>query len=175
MKDQFGNYVVQKVLETCDEKNRELILSRIKAHVVSLKKYTYGKHIAARVEKVIAAGGIYLSFSHFLTPCCFCLSLSFLTQISSSISGCFCVSLSLSISLIIYFISLSPLDLAYSFYIHVSLHIPHILLSLSFSSTLSVPQTQTSTLSLSLIYGFVGCWLFRADVIERILKLCSTD
>lgn len=57
MKDQFGNYVVQKVLETCDDQNRELILSRIKAHVSSLKKYTYGKHIAARVEKVIAAGG----------------------------------------------------------------------------------------------------------------------
>ncbi|CAA6666552.1 unnamed protein product [Spirodela intermedia] len=56
MKDQFGNYVVQKVLETCDDQNRELILSRIKAHVSSLKKYTYGKHIAARVEKVIAAG-----------------------------------------------------------------------------------------------------------------------
>ncbi|XP_078442899.1 pumilio homolog 1-like [Wolffia australiana] len=56
MKDQFGNYVVQKVMETCDDRNRELILSRIKAHVTSLKKYTYGKHIAARVEKVIAAG-----------------------------------------------------------------------------------------------------------------------
>uniref|UniRef100_A0A1D1Y7A1 Pumilio 4 n=1 Tax=Anthurium amnicola TaxID=1678845 RepID=A0A1D1Y7A1_9ARAE len=56
MKDQFGNYVVQKVLETCDDQNRELILSRIKAHVNALKRYTYGKHIAARVEKVIAAG-----------------------------------------------------------------------------------------------------------------------
>ncbi|OEL35734.1 Pumilio-like protein 2 [Dichanthelium oligosanthes] len=28
MKDQFGNYVVQKVLETCDDQQRELILSR---------------------------------------------------------------------------------------------------------------------------------------------------
>ncbi|WVZ73131.1 hypothetical protein U9M48_021476 [Paspalum notatum var. saurae] len=56
MKDQFGNYVVQKVLEICDDQNRELILSRIKVHLNALKRYTYGKHIVARVEKLIAAG-----------------------------------------------------------------------------------------------------------------------
>ncbi|OWM66755.1 pumilio homolog 2-like isoform X2 [Punica granatum] len=56
MKDQFGNYVVQKVLETCDDRQRELILSRIKVHLTALKKYTYGKHIVARVEKLVAAG-----------------------------------------------------------------------------------------------------------------------
>ncbi|VAH81705.1 unnamed protein product [Triticum turgidum subsp. durum] len=56
MKDQFGNYVVQKVLETCDDQQRELILSRIKVHLNALKKYTYGKHIVARVEKLVAAG-----------------------------------------------------------------------------------------------------------------------
>ncbi|ONK72281.1 uncharacterized protein A4U43_C04F17710 [Asparagus officinalis] len=56
MKDQFGNYVVQKVLETCDDKNRELILSRVKVHLNALKKYTYGKHIVARVEKLVTAG-----------------------------------------------------------------------------------------------------------------------
>ncbi|KAG8072932.1 hypothetical protein GUJ93_ZPchr0006g41577 [Zizania palustris] len=56
MKDQFANYVVQKVLETCDDQNRELILSRIKVHLNALKRYTYGKHIVARVEKLVAAG-----------------------------------------------------------------------------------------------------------------------
>ncbi|KAE8684890.1 Pumilio-like protein 4 [Hibiscus syriacus] len=56
MKDQFGNYVVQKVLETCDDKNLELILSRIKVHLNALKRYTYGKHIVSRVEKLIATG-----------------------------------------------------------------------------------------------------------------------
>ncbi|CAD6248963.1 unnamed protein product [Miscanthus lutarioriparius] len=56
MKDQFANYVVQKVLEICDDQNRELILSRIKVHLNALKRYTYGKHIVARVEKLIAAG-----------------------------------------------------------------------------------------------------------------------
>ncbi|XVF75297.1 hypothetical protein PTKIN_Ptkin13bG0175900 [Pterospermum kingtungense] len=56
MKDQFGNYVVQKVLETCDDQQLELILNRIKVHLNALKKYTYGKHIVARVEKLVAAG-----------------------------------------------------------------------------------------------------------------------
>ncbi|PSS14232.1 Pumilio 1 like [Actinidia chinensis var. chinensis] len=56
MKDQFANYVVQKVLETVDDHQRELILSRIKVHLNALKKYTYGKHIVARVEKLVVAG-----------------------------------------------------------------------------------------------------------------------
>lgn len=83
MKDQFANYVVQKVLETCDDQRRELILTRIKVHLNALKKYTYGKHIVARVEKLVAAGGnvhvwpfetihIYIYFSVFLkvVVCC---------------------------------------------------------------------------------------------------------
>ncbi|KAK9062954.1 hypothetical protein SSX86_016824 [Deinandra increscens subsp. villosa] len=56
MKDQFANYVVQKVLETCDDHQLEMILNRIKVHLNALKKYTYGKHIVARVEKLVAAG-----------------------------------------------------------------------------------------------------------------------
>ncbi|KAM0878251.1 hypothetical protein ACQ4PT_034995 [Festuca glaucescens] len=56
MKDQFGNYVVQKVLQTCDDKYLEMILSSIKLHLDELKNYTYGKHIVARVEKLIITG-----------------------------------------------------------------------------------------------------------------------
>ncbi|XP_057733115.1 pumilio homolog 4 [Arachis stenosperma] len=56
MKDPFGNYVVQKVLETCDDRSLELILSRIKVHLNALKQYTYGKHIVSRVEKLITTG-----------------------------------------------------------------------------------------------------------------------
>ncbi|VFQ81198.1 unnamed protein product [Cuscuta campestris] len=67
MKDQFANYVVQKVLETCDDQQLELILNRVKDHLNALKKYTYGKHIVARVEKLVAAGerriGILSSYS----------------------------------------------------------------------------------------------------------------
>ncbi|XP_073003084.1 pumilio homolog 5-like [Typha latifolia] len=52
MKDQFANYVVQKILDTCVNEQRDLLLSRIKVHLLALKKYTYGKHIAARVEQL---------------------------------------------------------------------------------------------------------------------------
>ena len=55
MKDQFANYVVQKLLEVCDANQREQLLGRMKAHLPNLKKYTYGKHIVSRVEKLIAA------------------------------------------------------------------------------------------------------------------------
>lgn len=70
MKDQFANYVVQKVLETCDDQQRELILSRIKVHLNALKKYTYGKHIVARVEKLVAAGGMHSSFAILICLIC---------------------------------------------------------------------------------------------------------
>lgn len=65
MKDPFGNYVVQKVLETCDDRSLELILSRIRIHLSALKRYTYGKHIVSRVEKLITTGErrIRLSFA----------------------------------------------------------------------------------------------------------------
>uniref|UniRef100_J3LVY3 PUM-HD domain-containing protein n=1 Tax=Oryza brachyantha TaxID=4533 RepID=J3LVY3_ORYBR len=56
MKDQFGNYVVQRVLQTCDDKFLEVILSSIKMHLNELKNYTFGKHIVARVEKLIITG-----------------------------------------------------------------------------------------------------------------------
>ncbi|KAL4564388.1 hypothetical protein LXL04_028452 [Taraxacum kok-saghyz] len=52
VKDQFANYVVQKVLQTCSGTQREVLLGRIKIHLNSLKKYTYGKHIVARFEQL---------------------------------------------------------------------------------------------------------------------------
>ncbi|GJW87581.1 pumilio homolog 2-like protein [Tanacetum coccineum] len=56
MKDRFTNYVVQKILETCSDQEREHILGRIKVHLNALK----GEHIVARVEKLVAAGGLYI-------------------------------------------------------------------------------------------------------------------
>ncbi|GLT93234.1 hypothetical protein SLE2022_110350 [Rubroshorea leprosula] len=62
MKDPYGNYVVQKVLEICDDQSLELILSRIKVHLDALKRYTYGKHIVSRVEKLIVTGERRIGF-----------------------------------------------------------------------------------------------------------------
>ncbi|KAJ7962660.1 Pumilio [Quillaja saponaria] len=56
MKDQFANYVVQKILETSNKKLREILLSRIRVHLDALKKYTYVKHIVARFEQLSHEG-----------------------------------------------------------------------------------------------------------------------
>jgi len=59
MKDQYANYVVQKILETCTESQRDLLLGRIRVHLHALKKYTYGKHIVARFEQLFGGTGLY--------------------------------------------------------------------------------------------------------------------
>ncbi|KAJ1433457.1 Pumilio, RNA binding domain [Sesbania bispinosa] len=56
MKDQFANYVVQKVIEICSENQKAILLSRIRVHAHALKKYTYGKHIVARFEQLLGEG-----------------------------------------------------------------------------------------------------------------------
>lgn len=45
MKDQFANYVVQKMLDVVDGEQRDVLVAKIKPHLPSLKKYTYGKHL----------------------------------------------------------------------------------------------------------------------------------
>jgi len=52
MKDQYANYVVQKVLDFIDDRQKEILLAKIKPHISSLRKYPYGKHIIARLEKL---------------------------------------------------------------------------------------------------------------------------
>lgn len=44
MKDQYANYVVQKMLDVVVGEQRELLIAKIKPHLQGLKKYTYGKH-----------------------------------------------------------------------------------------------------------------------------------
>jgi len=58
IKDQFANYVVQKALDVSDEDQKERVLDRIRAHIIVLKKYTYGKHIAQRVERQGSGGSV---------------------------------------------------------------------------------------------------------------------
>lgn len=55
MKHQFGNYVVQKMLEVCTPQQQALLLARIRAQAPALRKYPYCKHILARVDRMAAA------------------------------------------------------------------------------------------------------------------------
>ncbi|CAN6820166.1 unnamed protein product [Brassica oleracea] len=52
----LANYVVQKVLEISKDQQREVLGQRMKIHLQSLRKYTYGKHIVARFEQLFGEG-----------------------------------------------------------------------------------------------------------------------
>ncbi|KAK3035537.1 hypothetical protein RJ639_034742 [Escallonia herrerae] len=67
MKDQFANYVVQKIFEKSNDKQREVLLSRTRVHLLALKKYTYGKHIVARFEQLSGEGVCSICFRLFST------------------------------------------------------------------------------------------------------------
>jgi len=52
VKDQYANYVIQKMVDVVDMKQRDKVVARIKKHVPNLRKIPYGKHIIARIEKL---------------------------------------------------------------------------------------------------------------------------
>lgn len=51
MKDQYANYVVQKMIDVADPAQRRMLMQKIKPHIHTLRKFTYGKHILAKLEK----------------------------------------------------------------------------------------------------------------------------
>jgi len=55
MKDQFANYVIQKIMDLLEDPERDILVQKIKPHLAILKKYTYGKHIITRVEKFFSS------------------------------------------------------------------------------------------------------------------------
>lgn len=52
MKDQFANYVIQKLLDVTKGDQHDRLVEAIKPHLTQLKKFTYGKHLAS-IEKLI--------------------------------------------------------------------------------------------------------------------------
>ena len=58
MKDQYANYVVQKMLEIVEPELKEQLLVKLRPHYPMMKKYTYGKHILAKLEKMGESVGI---------------------------------------------------------------------------------------------------------------------
>uniref|UniRef100_A0A3Q0KTV0 Putative pumilio n=1 Tax=Schistosoma mansoni TaxID=6183 RepID=A0A3Q0KTV0_SCHMA len=51
MKDQFANYVIQKMLDVAEQPIRKELMIQIRPHLGILRKYTYGKHIINKMEK----------------------------------------------------------------------------------------------------------------------------
>lgn len=52
VRDPYANYVVQKVIEVSDERQRGAIMRYVKDNIAQLRKYTYGKHIIICLEKI---------------------------------------------------------------------------------------------------------------------------
>ena len=52
VRDPYANYVVQKVIDVSDERQRAAIIRYVRENIVQLRRYTYGKHIIVRLEKV---------------------------------------------------------------------------------------------------------------------------
>jgi pumilio RNA-binding family len=52
VRDPYANYVVQKVIDVSDERQRGAIMRYVKDNINQLRKYTYGKHIIVRLEKI---------------------------------------------------------------------------------------------------------------------------
>jgi len=50
VRDQFGNYVVQRILDIAEPSQRERVVEILREQVSAIKKYSYGKHIIARLE-----------------------------------------------------------------------------------------------------------------------------
>jgi len=66
MKDQFGNYVAQKIFDMGNDKQKDILLKCIQIHLSALKKFPYAKQIVARYEQL--SGELPLS-----TTCMFSL------------------------------------------------------------------------------------------------------
>lgn len=64
MKDQYANYVVQKMIDVAEPAQRKTLMHKIRPHVHSLRKFTYGKHILSKLEKYMVKNS---EFSGMLT------------------------------------------------------------------------------------------------------------
>lgn len=43
MKDQYANYVVQKMIDVAEPAQRKMLMHKIRPHISTLRKYTYGE------------------------------------------------------------------------------------------------------------------------------------
>ncbi|TVY83494.1 Pumilio-like protein [Lachnellula suecica] len=67
MKDQYGNYVIQKLLAQLKDAERDAFVEDMKPQLIQLKKYNYGKQIAA-IEKMIFTGTGPQAQASFVPP-----------------------------------------------------------------------------------------------------------
>jgi len=61
--DQYGNYVVQKMLDVCDAPTRDRILAVLRPNIVYLESLPYGRHILQCMARFDASVNAYLPAS----------------------------------------------------------------------------------------------------------------
>lgn len=54
IKDQYANYVIQKLLDVTSGPDHDRLVTAIRPHLQSLKKYAYGKHLVS-IEKLLSS------------------------------------------------------------------------------------------------------------------------
>lgn len=64
MKDQYANYVLQKMLDVVDDsEQRNLLVTKIRMHLHSVRKYTYGKHLTQSKWIFSSDGRVFVDVS----------------------------------------------------------------------------------------------------------------
>ena len=56
MKDQYGNYVVQKCFDCAEPSQQKQLIYKIRPQLSALRKFTYARHIATKIEKLSCSG-----------------------------------------------------------------------------------------------------------------------
>jgi hypothetical protein len=55
MTDQYSNFVLQRLLDFSDNDQKALLVPQMRAHLPTVKRYAFGKHIASAVERLSAS------------------------------------------------------------------------------------------------------------------------
>ena len=54
----FGNFVVQRMIDCSTDRLREALLDMLWSYAATLKRYTYGRHILSRLDKLASADAL---------------------------------------------------------------------------------------------------------------------
>ncbi len=58
MTNRYGNYVIQKALDTAVPEQKQELVMLIHPHLSLIQKYTYGKHIVYKVRALLSRGSL---------------------------------------------------------------------------------------------------------------------
>lgn len=53
MKDQYANYVIQKMIDCANSNQRAFMLDKVRTYSGNLKKYTHGKHLINKLDRYL--------------------------------------------------------------------------------------------------------------------------